>query len=175
QKAECKFDAWPKRVFEGTVTQIRLNPEIVSNVVTYTVVLKVGNAEMKLKPGMTANVTIVTERRDDVLKIPAAALRFSPPVDAVPAEKTTDAGVASPLGMPRFPRGGSGTQARSGEQVVWLVEQGRLAGSLPVGDQGISDRTWVEIMNSHLMEGQELAVSFSKETSASGVALAGTK
>ncbi|MDR3230771.1 MAG: efflux RND transporter periplasmic adaptor subunit [Synergistaceae bacterium] len=174
QNAECKFDAWPKQVFDGTVTQIRLNPEIVSNVVTYTVVLKVENAEMKLKPGMTANVTIVTERRGDVLKIPAAALRFSPPVDAVPSEKPAAAGVASPLGMPRFPRGGS-SQSRAGEQVVWLVEGGRLAGSVPVGDQGISDRTWVEIVNSQLKEGQELAISFSRETSASGAALAGMK
>ncbi|MDR1873738.1 MAG: efflux RND transporter periplasmic adaptor subunit [Synergistaceae bacterium] len=173
QKAECKFDAWPKQTFEGTVTQVRLHPEVVSNIVTYTVVLSVANADMKLKPGMTANVTIVTDRRDDVLKIPAAALRFSPPPDAVPAERTeTEAAASSPLGMPRFLHGSS--QSRS-EQVVWLVENGRLVGSVPLGEQGLSDRTWVEIVNSPLKEGQELAVSFSKETGESGAALAGTK
>jgi HlyD family secretion protein len=179
QKAECRFDAWPKQTFEGTVTQVRLNPEIVSNVVTYVVVLKVSNEEMKLKPGMTANVTVVTEQRDDVLKVPAAALRFTPPSDAVAAgdqKQEKDAGgVASPLGMPRMPpRGGRG-QSKNDEVMVWVVENGRLVGSLPVGTQGISDRTWVELVDTNLREGQELAVAFSKEEGASGTALAGTK
>lgn len=177
QQAVCKFDAWPKLSFEGTVTQVRLNPEIISNVVTYTVVLKIANADMKLKPGMTANISIVTERRDDVLKVAAAALRFAPPADALPQEKKENDAVASPLGMPRSPfRGGS--RNRGGEQeqqMVWVVENGKLTGSIPIGEQGISDRTWVEVVNSYLKEGQELAVSFSKEEAASGTALAGTR
>lgn len=182
QKASCKFDAWPKETFEGTVTQIRLNPEIVSNVVTYTVIFKVNNTEMKLKPGMTANLTVVTEKRDDVLKIAAAALRFSPPSDAIPKEERAgessaeSQGVASPLGMPRFPgRNRGGSNGTGGEQVVWVVENGKLVGSIPIEEQGISDRTWVEIPNARLKEGQELAVSFTKDATGSGAALAGTK
>jgi HlyD family secretion protein len=179
QKAICKFDAWPKLEFEGTVTQVRLAPEIVSNVVTYTVVLKVDNSNMKLKPGMTANVTVVTEKRDDVLKIAAAALRFSPPADAVPSqEKKEKAGeerpTASPIGLPRMPRGGRGGGGEN-TPVVWLVENGRLVGSLSVGEQGLSDRTWVEVLNSPLKEGQELAVSYAKEDSAPGATFAGTR
>jgi HlyD family secretion protein len=180
QKAICKFDAWPKLEFEGTVTQVRLAPEIVSNVVTYTVVLKVDNADMKLKPGMTANVTVVTEKRDDVLKVAAAALRFSPPADAVPPqEKKEKSGeerpAASPIGLPRIPRGRGNTSGGENTPVVWLVENGRLVGSVPVGEQGLSDRTWVEVLNSPLKEGQELAVSYAKEDSASGATFAGTK
>ncbi|MDR2174839.1 MAG: efflux RND transporter periplasmic adaptor subunit [Synergistaceae bacterium] len=178
QKAVCKFDAWPKLEFEGTVTQVRLAPEIVSNVVTYTVVLKVGNADMKLKPGMTANVTIITEKRDNVLKVASAALRFSPPSDAVPPEGKPGGAprAASPLGFPR-PMRGSRNFGGGGENtpVVWLVENGRLAGSLPAGEQGLSDRTWVEVLNSPLKEGQELAVSYAKEDSAPGATFAGTK
>ena len=180
QKAVCKFDAWPKLEFEGTVTQVRLAPEIVSNVVTYTVVLKVSNSDMKLKPGMTANVTIVTEKRDDVLKIASAALRFSPPSDAIPAKEKSEEErrVASPIGLPRPPRGArnsSGGSANENTPVVWLVENGRLVGSLPVGEQGLSDRTWVEVLNSPLKEGQELAVSYAKEDSVSGATFAGTR
>jgi HlyD family secretion protein len=175
QKAVCKFDAWPKLEFEGVVTQVRLAPEIVSNVVTYTVILKVDNTDMKLKPGMTANVTVITEKRDNVLKVAAAALRFSPPADAVPPrdDSESERRAVSPIGLPRFPRGGRG----GGENApaVWLVENGRLAGSLSVGEQGLSDRTWVEVLNSPLKEGQELAVSYAKEDSAPGATFAGTR
>jgi len=182
QNAVCKFDAWPRLTFEGTVTQVRLNPEIISNVVTYTVVLKVENPELKLKPGMTADISVITEQRDDVLKIAAAALRFTPPTDAVAALNSGQSAQSgqnarTPVGpglipLPqRRPRGSGGGD---NEQVVWLVEDGRLIGSVPVGDQGLSDRTWVEVMNTHLKEGQELAVSYSKEE-ASGAALAGVQ
>jgi HlyD family secretion protein len=171
QKAVCNFDAWPKLTFEGTVTQVRLNPEIVSNVVTYTVILKVGNADMKLKPGMTANISIVTEQRENVLRIAAAALRFSPPSDAITAPASERQAVSSPLGLPQMPRRGRSSGGNLDEQVVWIVEDGRLVGSVPVGEQGVSDRSWVEISDTQLEEGQELAVSYSKEEA--GAALAG--
>jgi HlyD family secretion protein len=147
--------------FEGTVTQVRLAPEIVSNVVTYTVILKVNNSDLKLKPGMTANVTVITERHEDVLKIAAAALRFTPPTDAFPA-KPAEAAVASPLGMPRMPR--RGERGRGDEAMVWIVEKGKLVGNVDVGEQGLSDRTWIEVMDTQLKEGQELAVSYSVES-----------
>ncbi|MDR1741141.1 MAG: efflux RND transporter periplasmic adaptor subunit [Synergistaceae bacterium] len=163
QRAVCKFDAWPKEEFEGRVAQVRLAPEIVSNVVTYTVVLNIANPDMKLKPGMTANVTIITEERDNVIKIAAAALRFTPPADALPERKQEqqEGNMVSPLGMPRMPR--RSAAQKGGEQAVWVVENGRLAGSVPITEQGISDRTWIEIPNSPLREGQELAVSYERE------------
>jgi HlyD family secretion protein len=70
-------DAFPNRTFQGAVTQVRQAPITVQNVVTYDVVVTVPNPELLLKPGMTANVTIVTARRDDVLRVPLQAVRYA--------------------------------------------------------------------------------------------------
>jgi HlyD family secretion protein len=80
-QADVRFtvDAYPNDVFRGRISEIRLNPQTVQNVVTYSVILGIDNPEMKLKPGMTANITITVDQRDDVLKIPNAALRYTPP------------------------------------------------------------------------------------------------
>jgi HlyD family secretion protein len=74
-------DAYPNDRFTGTVSQVRLLPTTVQNVVTYSTVIDVPNPEYKLKPGMTANVTIEVARRTNVLRAPAAALRFRPTAD----------------------------------------------------------------------------------------------
>jgi HlyD family secretion protein len=66
------------RTFDGTVTQVRQAPITVQNVVTYDVVVNVANPELLLKPGMTANVTIITAKRDEVVRVPGQALRFWP-------------------------------------------------------------------------------------------------
>ncbi|HSE31361.1 MAG TPA: efflux RND transporter periplasmic adaptor subunit [Pyrinomonadaceae bacterium] len=71
-------DAFPGKEFKGAIQQMRLNPQNVQNVVTYNVVLDVDNPEQKLKPGMTANLTITIDERNNVLKVPNAALRFRP-------------------------------------------------------------------------------------------------
>ncbi len=71
-------DAFPGKDFDGKIEQMRLNPQNVQNVVTYNVVIDVNNPEQKLKPGMTANLTITIDERNNVLKIPNAALRFRP-------------------------------------------------------------------------------------------------
>lgn len=71
-------DAFPGQTFSGKISQIRLNPQNVQNVVTYNVVIDVDNPELKLKPGMTANLTVTIAERNNVLKIPNAALRFRP-------------------------------------------------------------------------------------------------
>jgi HlyD family secretion protein len=71
-------DAFPGKDFDGKIQQMRLNPVTVQNVVTYNVVIDVDNPEQKLKPGMTANLTITIDERNNVLKVPNAALRFTP-------------------------------------------------------------------------------------------------
>jgi HlyD family secretion protein len=78
-KVSFTVDAFPGESFKGTINQIRLNATNVSNVVTYNVVIDFKNPELKLKPGMTANLTFAIMERNDVLKIPNAALRFKPP------------------------------------------------------------------------------------------------
>ena len=78
QDATFTVDAYPERVFHGKVSEIRNAPIIVQNVVTYDVVILVDNRDLKLKPGMTANVSVMISHREGVLKIPNAALRFRP-------------------------------------------------------------------------------------------------
>ena len=80
QAKSVKFsvDAFPGKDFDGKIEQMRLNPVNVQNVVTYNVVIDVANPDQKLKPGMTANLTITIDERNNVLKVPNAALRFTP-------------------------------------------------------------------------------------------------
>jgi HlyD family secretion protein len=78
-KVSFTVDAFPGETFQGMINQIRLNAQNVSNVVTYNVVIDVKNPDKKLKPGMTADLTFAIAERNDVLKLPNAALRFRPP------------------------------------------------------------------------------------------------
>jgi HlyD family secretion protein len=77
-KSNFTVDAYPGEVFTGDITQLRLNAQTLQNVVTYSAVIDVPNPELKLRPGMTANITIPVARRDGVLTVPNAALRFRP-------------------------------------------------------------------------------------------------
>jgi HlyD family secretion protein len=78
QTVTFRVDAYPRDVFKGTVSQVRLEPTVAQNVVSYVTVIDVPNPEHKLKPGMTANVTVEVARADNVLRVPNAALRFRP-------------------------------------------------------------------------------------------------
>jgi HlyD family secretion protein len=99
QVVKFRVDAYPLEEFVGTVSQVRLQPIVTQNVVTYATVIDVPNAQLKLKPGMTATVTIEIARRNDVIRVPNAALRFRPNADtfaalnqAVPPEMQRGAG-----------------------------------------------------------------------------------
>ncbi len=106
QPASFTVDAFPGRSFSGEVKQVRKAATVVSNVVSYTVVVSATNPDLTLLPGMTANVRIVTAQRDKVLKVPNAALRYRPPgfteekkpVVALPAAPTPAPAAASPGG-----------------------------------------------------------------------------
>jgi HlyD family secretion protein len=132
QPVTFAVDAYPGETFRGSVEQVRLNPVIEQNVVTYAAIISAPNPDLKLKPGMTANVAVEIARRDDVLRVPAAALRFRPTAQLldVLGDKTT---------APAQP----GT--------VWTYVNGRLA---PVRvTAGVSDGTQTEIVNGTLEEG----------------------
>ena len=119
QTAIFTVDAYPADEFEGTVSQIRLNPVVLQNVVTYATVIDVPNPDLRLKPGMTATVTLETARRDDALRIPNTALRFRTTPGHVPrvepARPREAPGrptwwSAHPVGRRRAGRGGRGGQ-----------------------------------------------------------------
>lgn len=105
QKVEFTVDAYPDNMFRGVVDEVRIAPITVSNVVTYDVVVKVSNDELKLKPGMTANVSIITASRNDVLMIPNSALRFKPSEKELTNAKnsaskiTADSSASTPAGV----------------------------------------------------------------------------
>ena len=82
QAVDFTVDAYPDRTFHGAVTQVRNSPTTVNNVVTYDCVIGVTNADSKLKPGMTANVSVIVAQRENALTIPNSALRFRPPENA---------------------------------------------------------------------------------------------
>src|SRR3954469_5885098 len=105
QHVTFHVDAFPNENFEGSVQQVRLQPTTVQNVVTYQTVIEVPNPQYKLKPGMTANVSIEIARKSNVLRIPAAATRFRPTVETFAALKQEP--------PPDFGRGGFGGRGRN--------------------------------------------------------------
>ncbi len=105
-KAFFTVDAFPKRSFEGTVTQVRQSPQTVQNVVTYDVVVSVDNTDLALKPGMTAATRIVIDERDDVLRVPSQALRYVPAGAGAAsgnAERPDRSGCCARASRSRFP------------------------------------------------------------------------
>jgi HlyD family secretion protein len=114
QLVHFRVDAYPTEQFLGIVQQVRLNPTTVQNVVTYSTVIDVPNPELKLKPGMTANVNIEIARKSNVLRVPNTALRFRPTRDtfvALNQEITPDIERALGGGRAGFGRGGQNAQA----------------------------------------------------------------
>jgi len=139
QQAEFSVDAFPDRTFHGQVTQIRNSPTTVQNVVTYDAVIGVNNPELKLRPGMTANVAVITAQRNEVLKVANAALRFRPPetgTNAAPVRVRS----GERSGGGRSPRG----ERRSSSRTVYVLKDGRpVAAPVKVG---ISDGVMTEIV-----------------------------
>jgi len=132
QPVEFTVDAYPDSPFKGSVSEIRNAPITVQNVVTYDVVVKVDNPELKLKPGMTANVSIIVSSKSDVLRIPNAALRFRPSDQQKINEKMEK---------------GSG---------VWVFEKKELKRiAITIG---ISDSMYTELLSGEIKEGEELIV-----------------
>ena len=85
QRATFRVDAYPTDTFEGTVAQVRLQPVVVQNVTTYATIIDAPNADLKLRPGMTATLRVEVSQKSDVLRVPSAALRFRPTADVFAA------------------------------------------------------------------------------------------
>jgi HlyD family secretion protein len=149
QDVDFTVDAFPMRTFHGKVVQVRNAPITVQNVVTYDTVIGVNNADLKLKPGMTANVSIVIATRDNVLQIKNAALRYRP-LDATPTESKPP---SSPGARPAGGRPAGARERKSGERTVYV-----FAGGQPKPVQiktGISDGIVTEV-NDGLKEGDRV-------------------
>ena len=146
QDVDFTVDAFPMRTFHGKVVQVRNAPITVQNVVTYDTVIGVSNPDLKLKPGMTANVSIIIAHKDNVLQIKNAALRYRP-AEATPAEVTARS--APPAGG----RGGARREQRTSERTVYVVSGGQPQ---PVQIKtGISDGVVTEVIEG-LKEGDRV-------------------
>lgn len=147
QPVTFTVDAYGSRTFTGRVADVRLQPVVEQNVVTYTTIIEVENPGLLLKPGMTATVRIETGRADDALVVPSAALRFRPTPELLQAMGGPGAVSAMPA---RSARGGTG----EGPAVVWTVEDGLLR---PVTvTAGVSDGATVAVESPDLGEGMEV-------------------
>jgi len=157
QVASFTVDAFAGRRFEGEVRQVRKAATVVSNVVTYTVVISAANPELTLLPGMTANVRIVTAQKDKVLKVPNAALRFRP-ADGGDEKKAAAAVSPAPTSAAAGPKGagaGRGGGGGSGSGRVWIVGDDGKAKAVEIRI-GLTDGSMTEILSGDIKEGQEV-------------------
>jgi len=159
KEATFTVDAYPGYQFTGTIRQVRLAPINVQNVVTYNVVVNVDNQDLRLKPGMTANVSIVVAQRDAVFKVPNAALRFTPPT-ARPAERSSLGG-KSVRGRSAEEAAGVGKGATSISRTIWTQGPSGELESMQV-QTGISDGLTTEIMSEALSEGTLVVVGIER-------------
>src|SRR6266478_1409275 len=160
QNVDFSVDAFPTHTFHGKVTQVRNAPITVQNVVTYDTVIGVRNPDLKLKPGMTANVSIVVAHRDGVLQIKNAALRYRPP-DATPVETRRTS--ATRGGRP----GGGRSSAQEGraDRTVYLLPAGASRPQSAQIKTGISDGIMTEVLDG-LKEGDRVVTAELTSTSA---------
>ncbi len=158
KEATFTVDAYPGYPFSGTIRQVRLSPINVQNVVTYNVVVSVDNQDLRLKPGMTANVSIVVAQRDAVLKVPNAALRFTP---QTVGQVDRTAGGKPVQGKGAEQTAGASKGAMAPSRTVWkLGPSGELE---PIRVQtGISDGLATEIVSEELPEGALVVVGIER-------------
>jgi len=174
KSATFNVDAFPGKEFKGTIEQMRLNPQNVQNVVTYNVVLDVDNPEQRLKPGMTANLTITIDERNNVLKVPNSALRFRPQT-ANTQNRSNNGDNNGSNGGQRQNRGqrnadgsnGNGQDNRltpatapvlSGQnRLVWVLGQDGKPQARRV-TVGLSDGSATEIVSGSLQEGDVIII-----------------
>ena len=167
QAVTFRVDAYPDEEFTGRVAQVRLQPVVTQNVVTYAAVIDVANPALKLKPGMTATVTVEVARRDDTLMVPASALRFKPTA----AMRTALGGDTGPTASPCAGLGDCG--------VLWTYDGGALRGTAV--RLGITNGTVVEVAGEAIAEGASvitavtMPITPAKTVTAAGAASSATR
>ena len=164
QKAKFSVDAYPNRQYEGLVSQIRLQPTTVQNVVTYTVMIDLENPDLSLLPGMTANITVEVQNAHDVFKVAAAALKFVPPgFQSAGGKRGGGPGdSASGAGQWKHAEGGGGKNAGNDDRKNWgrifVLDNGKPV-RIPV-HIGLSNGGFTAI-EGDVLEGQAVIIGLS--------------
>ncbi len=145
QKVEFNVDAFPEDTFTGSVFQVRSSPKMEQNVVTYEVIIRTENKDLKLKPGMTANINITVDVKKNVLRVPNAALRFKPSrYKNFPYPKQSPS------------KGEKEKKADPNSAVVWVLENGKPK---PIKITiGVSNSQYTEVKSGNLKEGMDVIV-----------------
>ena len=174
EPARFTVDAYPDEEFRGRISQMRLNATVTQNVVTYPVIIEVPNPDEKLRPKMTANVTIDVARVRDVLRIPNSALRFKPDVAAgAPATTTASGGqrtassgsnpeaAAAQMGQRRRGIGGAGAPFMKTQgprpQTVWTMSADKKLTPVEIRT-GISDGHFTEVVSGNVKPGDSIVI-----------------
>jgi len=156
QEATFTVDAYPEKIFRGKVSEIRNAPITIQNVVTYDVVIQVGNKDLKLKPGMTANVSVLVAHKEGVLKIPNTALRFRP---ELARKEETGEKRKGDLSRGQKLSGSAKSSQEEGKLTgrVWVLSpEGKPKAILVV--LGITNGTYSEAVSGNLKEGMAVIV-----------------
>ena len=162
QQATFTVDAYPGQIMRGTVREIRSAPIIVQNVVNYNAVVAVDNPDLKLRPGMTATVSILVAQRENVLKIPKPALRFQPQLTPKEREQFVTAFQQHQAMHTPGSTGATLRRAWQNTPKVWtLTPEGTLS---PITVRlGINDDQFSELQDGDLQEGQELIIGLNEK------------
>jgi HlyD family secretion protein len=150
QEVLFTVDAYPDKIFQGTVSQVRFAPKEQQNVITYATIIEVPNPELMLRPGMTASVSIIAEKKQQVVRVANAALRFKPDsedTDLSAYAKKDDSEPASP---------DSGLVSR---QRLWLLDSNKKVKTAPV-KTGIFDNKFTEIVEGEISEGDTVIIGY---------------
>lgn len=157
QEATFTVDAYPDRTYPARITQVRYGPETLEGVVTYETVLNVDNADLSLRPGMTATADIMVRKVANVILVPNSALRFVPP--AAQEEKSPSGGILNTL-LPHPPRSSpkrsEGENAKEKQRRVWML-RGRQPVAIPV-TTGSTDGIMTEVISGDVEPGMALVV-----------------
>jgi HlyD family secretion protein len=169
QPVTFRVDAYPTDVFRGRVEQVRLNPVIEQNVVAYAAIVSAPNVELKLKPGMTATLTVEVTNRQDVLRVPSAALRFKPSSAVLTALGQT-ATASAPA--PRTVGTTGNAPGASRAATVWVSKGEQLQ---PVSiTTGVTDGTLTEVVSGEVLEGDTVVTMVTMPGSTTAVRPAAT-
>lgn len=159
QAASFTVDAYPGQVFDAVITSLRYAPDTSGNVVTYTAVLSVDNADLLLRPGMTATATIVISKEEGVLLIPVAALRYAPAAAAAGGDRSGRGliGLVMPGPPGRGPGAPGAAAGRADGSGVWILREG--APRRVAITAGASDGSSIVVRGGDLAEGDQVILS----------------
>jgi HlyD family secretion protein len=166
QAVTFRVDAYPDETFSGSVTQVRLQPVVEQNVVSYTTVIDVPNPDLKLKPGMTATVTVEIARNDDVLRVPNAALRFRPTAEVFAAlgQAAPESSERTEAPVPTSGDGHAGWKETTAHARVWMLREGRLE---PTNVRlGVTDGATTAVLGGNVDEGDQIVTGVTNTSGA---------